>query len=393
MTTTAPVPPTAVVTPKRTRAVGLRSSFAVRVDWLIVLAAAGISALGLLMIYSSTHSHVFTDGSVIGTYYVKRQALALAVGVGAGAGAMFFDYRRLRELWPLLYGLALPLLLAVRFVGQGRGGTTAWFDVGPFQFQPSELAKLALIIAVAGYCHQHVGELDAWRLGVALALAAVPMALVMAQNDLGTMLVMGLCVIAVLVVAGLRPVHLGVLLLISLSVLATMLATGTFENYRLERLTSFAHQDASVRVQDLNDSDYTLRQSKDAISHGGLEGMGLYKGQLTQLGFVPEQRTDFIFTAVGEELGFGGGALLLALYALLAWRIWRTAKTTDDFFGALIAIGFVALFAFQVFENVGMTMGMMPITGIPLPFMSYGGSAMIAYWVAVGLVLGIHFRR
>ncbi len=386
-------PGTTLVAPRPARAANLRNSRLARVDWLLLLAAAGISVLGLLMVYSSTHTHVFPNGHLIGSYYLKRQALALVAGIVVGGLTMAFDYRRLRELWPLLYGLTLPLLLAVRFVGQGRGGTTAWFNVGPFQFQPSELAKLVLIVSIAGYCHQHVGELDAWRLGVAVALAAVPMALVMAQNDLGTMLVMGVCVVAVLVVAGLRAKHMLVLLLVSLSVLGALIVSGAFENYRLDRLTAFVHQDASKRAQDLSDSQYTLRESKSAIAHGGLDGQGYGKGELTQLSFVPEQHTDFIFTAVGEELGFVGGALLLALFALLVWRTWRAATTSDDFFGALIAIGLVALFAFQVFENMGMTMGMMPITGIPLPFMSYGGSAMIAYWAAVGLVLGIHFRR
>src|SRR4029079_3041267 len=188
-------------------------------------------------------------------------------------------------------GVVVRFMRAVRSVGEGRGGTTAWFNLGPFQFQPSELAKLALIVSIAGYCHQHLGELDAWRLGVAVTLAAIPMVLVLAQNDLGTMLVMGLCAVAVLVVAGLRAKHLLVLLLISLSVLGALVVSGTFENYRLDRLTAFVHQDASKRAQDLSDSQYTLRESKAAISHGGIQGQGFDKGQLTQLSFVPEQHT------------------------------------------------------------------------------------------------------
>jgi rod shape determining protein RodA len=386
-------PATTVLSPRPARAAALRSSPLARVDWVLVFAAAAISVLGLLMVYSSTHAHVFPNGHVIGTYYVKRQVLAVAAGVAVAAIVMLFDYRRLRELWPLFYALTLPLLLAVRFVGQGRGGTTAWFNVGPFQFQPSELAKLVLIVSIAGYAHQHVGELDAWRLGVTVTLAGLMMALVFAQGDLGSMLVMGVCAIAVLTVAGLRPAHMVVLLLISLSLLGALVASHSFETYRLDRLTAFVNQNPSARAEELNNAQYTLRESKAAIQHGGLEGQGYGKGQLTQLSFVPEQHTDFIFTAVGEELGFAGGALLLGLFALLVWRIWRIAKTTDDLFGALICVGLVALFAFQVFENMGMTMGMMPITGIPLPFMSYGGSAMIAYWAAIGLVAGIAYRR
>ncbi len=382
-----------VVTPRPARVAGLRNSPLARIDWLLVLAAFGISVLGLLMVYSSTHKHLFPNGHVIGTYYVKRQVLALGVGLVAATIMFLFDYRRLRELWPIFYGITLLPLLAVRFVGQGRGGTTAWFNVGPFQFQPSELAKLVLIVSIAGYCHQHLGELDAWRLGVAVTLAGIMMGLVFAQGDLGSMLVMGVCAVAALVVAGLRPVHLVVLLLISVSVLGALIVSHSFETYRLDRLTAFVNQNPSARAQELNNAQYTLRESKSAIAHGGLEGQGYDHGQLTQLAFVPEQHTDFIFTAVGEELGFVGGALLLGLFALLVWRTWRIASTTDDFFGTLICIGFVALFAFQVFENMGMTMGMMPITGIPLPFMSYGGSAMIAYWASIGLIAGIAYRR
>ena len=292
-----------------------------------------------------------------------------------------------------LYLGMVPLLLIVRFVGQGRGGTTAWFNLGPFQFQPSELAKLVLVVSVAGYCHEHRGELDAYRLGVALLLAGVPMGLVMAQNDLGTMLVMAVCVIAVLVVAGLRAKQLAVLALVVASMVGVLVSTGVFESYRVDWLVGFLKQDVSKPVVDLSDTEYNYKQSRAAISHGGLTGTGVYQGPLTQLAFVPEQRTDFIFTAVGEELGFVGGALVLGLYGLLCWRLWRMAATMLDPFGVLIAIGLLAMFAFQVFENVGMTMGMMPITGIPLPFLSYGGSAMIAYWVAVGFIAGISYRR
>ena len=365
-----------------------------RLDWLLWFAAGATSGLGLLMIHSATRNRARLSGRAISElYFVQRQGVAVLVGVVIAVIATAFDYRKLRDLWPLFYGLSLPLLAAVRFVGAGQGGTTAWFNVGPFQFQPSEMAKLVLIVAMAGYCHRHQGELDAWHLAQALALAGVPMGLVMLQNDLGTMLVMGVCVIAVLVVAGLKPVHLLVLFLVAASVLGGLLMSGKFASYRLDRLTSFLDQSTNARVQDLSSSEFNLRQAKAAIASGGLTGQGLQHGPLTQNERVPEQRTDFIFTAVGEELGFAGGAVLMILYALVVWRTWRTAVTTTDLFGALIAIGLVAMFAFQVFENVGMTMGMMPITGIPLPFMSYGGSAMIAYWAAVGLVQSIHRHR
>ncbi len=362
------------------------------IDWLMLMAAGAVTALGLLMIYSSTRTHLALN-STSTMYYVERQGIALGIGLVLALLATVIDYRKLQELWPLLYGATLPLLFVVRFVGHDRGGTTAWFNVGPLQFQPSEIAKLAVIVALAGYCQQHRGELDAWRLAVALTLAGIPMGLVMLQNDLGTMLVMGVCVIAVLVVAGLKPLHLAVLALLAVTLVGALISTGTFSSYRADRILTFLDQGSKVALKNATSAQYSLLQSKNAIAHGGLTGQGLFNGTLTKTDAVPEQRTDFIFTAVGEELGFRGGALLLALYALIVWRTWRTALTAGDFFGTLIATGLVAMFAFQVFENVGMTMGIMPITGIPLPFMSYGGSAEIAYWIAIGLIANIHMRR
>jgi rod shape determining protein RodA len=384
---------------------GERQEGAIRlrhVDYLLIATPLAITALGMLMIYSSTRTRLSLE-HVNRFYYVQRQGLALAIGLVAMLVAMFVDYRKLRDLFPLLYLATLPLLLAVRFVGTGRNSTTAWFQLGPLQFQPSEIAKIVLVVALAGYCHQHRGDLDAWRLAITLGIAAIPMALVMLQNDLGTMLVMCVVVAAVVLVAGIRPLHIATVFLVVATLVGSLAVTGKFSGYRLDRLTSFLHQ-GPVSTQTANPAEqkkllneaaarYNLTESKSAIMHGGFTGTGLYQGTLTKLSYVPAQHTDFIFTVVGEELGFVGGALLLALFALLVWRTWRTALLSTDFFGTLLCIGILAIFAFQVFENVGMTMGIMPITGIPLPFMSYGGSALITYFIAVGLVSNVHMRR
>ncbi len=220
------------------------------------------------------------------------------------------------------------------------------------------------------------------------------LALVYAQNDLGTTLVLLVCASAILVVAGVKPVHIAVLLLLGATLVGAAIVTGKVEAHQLDRLTGFVDQKtAGVAVPEQTGTQLTLRASKSAIASGGLTGTGLFNGIQTNNGFVPEQHTDFIFTAVGEELGFAGGATLIALYGLLAWRLWRIALLSSDFFGTLVAIGVLAMFVIQVFENIGMSMGIMPITGIPLPFMSYGGSALIASFIAVGLVLNIHMRR
>jgi rod shape determining protein RodA len=376
----------------RRRASADASVFA-HLDLALLTLPIAISALGLLMIYDASR-HETAIGGLSRLYYVERQGAAIVLGLVAMAVVMAIDYRRIRDAWPLIYLGVLPLLAGVVVLGRNHGGAQAWFQIGPFQFQPSEIAKVVLVVAIAGYCHQHRGDLDAWRVAVAVGLAGLVMAIVYAQHDLGTMLVIMVCAAAVLVIAGLKPVHIAVLLLLAASLVGAAVVTGKVQTYQLQRLTGFANQSTSnLSVQQQTPTQFNLGASKAAIASGGFAGAGFGHGVQTKDGFVPEQHTDFIFTAVGEDLGFIGGATLLLLYALLAWRLWRIALLSSDFFGTLVAIGVLAMFAIQIFENVGMTMGIMPITGIPLPFMSYGGSAVIASFIAIGLVLNIHMRR
>lgn len=362
------------------------------VDFVLLTLPLLLSGMGLLMIYSSTRARLARDG--IGElYYVQRQGIAIAIGVVAMVVTMAVDYRRLRDLWALVYVAIVPLLAGVFVLGASKKGAQAWFDVGPLQFQPSELAKIAVVVAVAGYCHQHRGDLDAWRLTVAVAMAAVPIGLVLLQNDLGTAAVLGVCVGAVLVIAGIKLRHALVLLMLGLSAIVAVVATGTLDEYKIDRIASFIDQSAGEPASQQSQAEYSLDQAKSAIIAGGFDGAGLFNGTLTKNAFVPEQHTDFIFTVVGEEFGFVGGATVLGLYGLLAWRLWRIAVLSSDFFGTLVVVGVLAMFAFQVFENIGMTLGIMPITGLPLPFLSYGGSAVIAMFMAVGLALNVHMRR
>ncbi len=376
----------------RRRATVDTSIFA-HVDLALLSLPIAISGLGLLMIFDASHAETARAG-LSRLYYVERQSAAVAVGLIAMMVVMAIDYRRIRDAWPLLYLGILPLLAGVVLLGRNHGGAQAWFQVGPFQFQPSEIAKVAVIVAIAGYCHQHRGDLDAWRVAVGIGLAGLVMAIVYAQHDLGTMLVIMVCAAAVLVIAGLKPVHIVVLLLLGASLVGAAVVTGKVQAYQLDRLRNFTDQSTTgISVHDQTPTQHNLSASKSAIASGGFEGAGFGQRPQTKNGFVPEQHTDFIFTAVGEDLGFIGGATLLLLYALLAWRLWRIALLSSDFFGTLVAIGVLAMFAIEIFENVGMTMGIMPITGIPLPFMSYGGSAVIASFLAIGLVLNIHMRR
>jgi rod shape determining protein RodA len=356
-------------------------------DFMLVGAAIALSIIGLVMIWSTTRNRVSGDE----LYFVKRQALFLLVGIGAMVGVLSIDYRRLRDHSMVAYIATVVLLVAVLApLGSNIKGHQAWFQLpGGFSVQPSELAKFGVIVALAGYCNQYRGELDAWRITTILALAAVPIGLVFLQPDLGTVLVLVVIIVGLLAVAGLTGRQLLVLVLLAITGIYAVVNLGILKEYQLDRFTSFVDP-GSANAQG---NAYNQEQSKQAIAHGRFGGEGLGDGSQTQGGFVPEQHTDFIFTSVGEELGFLGAVVLLGLFAIVMWRTWRTARLSRDFFGALVCVGVLSMLAFQMFENTGMTMGIMPITGIPLPFVSYGGSSLITSFACVGLVANVSMRR
>jgi len=357
-------------------------------DLTLLLSTLGIAIIGVLMVYSSTRQKQETAG-LDPTFFLKRQALYLLLGLVALAVVGLVDYRRVRDFAPILYGGAvLALLLVISPIGTSRRGTQAWFQIGSFQFQPSEMAKVVLILALAAILAGARGSLDSAGVLAALGIAAVPMALILVQPDLGTSMVFVAIVMAVLLVAGARPQHIAVLVLLGLTAIVLIVELGVLKDFQQDRLTAFLDPQS-----DTQRSSYNLRQSQIAIAAGGVAGRGLFQGTQTNLSFVPEQHTDFIFTAVGEELGFLGGMSLLALFGVMTWRIWRAAVLARDQFGRLVCVGVLAMLVFQIFENVGMTMGITPITGIPLPFMSFGGSAIIAGFMGIGLVLNVHMRR
>jgi rod shape determining protein RodA len=300
------------------------------------------------------------------------------------------DYRRLRDFaWPV-YAVGLMLLaLVVSPLGTEQRGTQAWFQLGSFQLQPAELAKVTVILAVAALLAGSEVPLSIRRVGLALLLFGVPTALIMVQPDLGTALVFVAIAMGMLLIGGARARHVVVLTAVGVIAVVGVLTSDVLETYQRDRLTGFLDQDGTG----LQAEAYNLDQSKAAIASGSTSGKGLFEGTQTRLGFVPEQHTDFIFTAVGEELGFVGSATVLGLLALMCLRIWRTAQIAHDRLGMLICVGVLSMLVFQTFQNVGMTMGIMPITGITLPFMSYGGSSVIASWLAIGLVLNVHMRR
>lgn len=357
------------------------------IDVGLALATIGIACFGLLMIYSATRDKLSVQGLDPG-YYLKRQAAFVVVGIVVMAVVASLDYRRLRDFAPVFYvGTVIALLAIMSPLGKRSRGAQAWFQIGAYQLEPSEFAKIALIIALAGMCASYKGRLGGRELVTVLALAAVPFALVYRQPDLGTSLVLGAILIGVLLVGGLRTRDLAVLVAIGVIAITAVLHFGALHQYQRDRLTAFLDSKSNVTAT------YNLNQSKIAIGSGGVSGKGLFKGTQTNLSYVPEQQTDFIFTAVGEQLGLVGSVLLLSLFVLIVWRTWRAATSARDPTGTLICVGVLAMLVFQTFENVGMTMGIMPITGIPLPFMSYGGSAIVCSFAAIGLVLNVQMRR
>lgn len=357
-------------------------------DLVLVSSVVAISGLGVLMIYSATRRKLEANG-IDPQYYLNRQVLFVVLGVGVMLLATTIDYRVFRDRAPAIYvGTVLVLVLVLTPLGSASRGAQAWFQLGAFQFQPSELAKPAMIVCVTAYASIHRGDLDGRRMATVLALALLPMALILRQPDLGTDLVFAAILPGVMLVAGARPRHLLVLLGLGVLGIALVLQLGLLQQYQKERLTAFLDP-----TGDTQRSAYNLNQSKIAIANGGVMGRGLFNGSQTNLSYVPEQHTDFVFTVVGEELGLAGSATLLALFALVVWRMWRAAALARDLSGTLVCVGVLAMFVFQIFENVGMTMGIMPITGIPLPFVSYGGSATLAAFAVTGLVLNVHMRR
>lgn len=358
---------------------------ALHLDWSIVALSVLLVAIGIATIFSTTKG----SGPTPDTSYVTRQVVALLLGLGLMIGLAILDYRRLREFVPLLYGGSLLLLVAVLVVGSELRGAQAWFAVGPFTLQPSEPSKFAFIVTLAAYLSIHRDDLTLRRLAIVLTVAGLPMGLILLQPDLGTMLVFAVITFTMLAVAGLPLRYLGGLVVAAAIGTSIVLGSGLLAEYQRDRLLVFIDTSADMS----RDQSYNVEQSQTAISLGGVTGWGWGNGPQTQDGMVPEQETDFIFTAVGEELGFVGAATLLALFLALCLRITRAAQLARDDFGTLLCSGVLAMFAFQIFENVGMTMRIMPVTGIPLPFVSYGGSSLLTTLASVGVVLSVHMHR
>jgi rod shape determining protein RodA len=357
-----------------------------RSDWGLVVAALGLSLIGALLVWSATRHQA-------GTAYLLRHLLNTVIGMGIAAAVTRTGYQLLRAAAPLLYLVSVAgLVVVLTPVGSTVNGSHSWILLpGGFSVQPSELAKAALCLGLAVILGERLdrhAQPDGRDLGPAVLVAAVPVGLVLLQPDLGSALVLGALACGVLAVAGTPKRWLAAGLAALAAAVVLTLTTPVLSGYQRDRLTAFVNPHA-----DPQGIGYQTRQVRTAIGSGGWQGQGLFQGRQTQGGFIPFQQTDFVFSVAGEELGFLGAAGLLLLLGFLVVRALLVAARAPDAFGRLMAAGVAAWFLFQVFENVGMNLGVMPVTGLPLPFLSYGGSSMFACWAAVGLVNNAHLSR
>lgn len=357
-------------------------------DPFLIPVVLALTALGCVAVRSASAPLLEAQG-IDPDYYLKRQLIFFSLSTIAFGIVLLFDYRKFAVYTPLVYGGMLVLLLVVLTpLGQRVAGAQRWISLGVFQIQPAEFMKMAYIGLLAALFSRERNRIGFAPVFQALTFAGVPALLVYVQPDLGSAMVLFAVAFGILLVAGVEIRWLAVVVLAATTAAVLALQFGVLKDYQVARLKAFLDSDGDPKVTGFN-----LAQSKIAIGSGGLAGKGLGNGSQTNLAYVPEQRTDFIFTAIGEEMGFVGAIAVLALFSLILWRCIRTAMLSKDLFGTLVATGVATMLGCQLFVNIGMTVGIMPITGIPLPFVSYGGSSLVTSYVGVGLVMNIHMRR
>ncbi|MGP4083635.1 rod shape-determining protein RodA [Streptomyces sp. KR55] len=371
-----------------------RDSLARRLDWPILLAAIALSLIGSVLVYSATRNRTeINQGDPY--YFLIRHLLNTGIGFALMIGTVWLGHRTLRTAVPILYGASVFLVLLVLTpLGTTVNGAHSWIQIGGgFSLQPSEFVKVTIILGMAMLLAARVDAGDRQHpdhrtVVQALGLATVPMLIVMLMPDLGSVMVMAVIVLGVLLASGASNRWVFGLLGAGTIGAIAVWQLHILDDYQINRFAAFANPDL-----DPAGVGYNTNQARIAIGSGGLTGSGLFQGSQTTGQFVPEQQTDFVFTVAGEELGFLGGGLIILLLGVVLWRACRIALDSTELYGTTVAAGIVAWFAFQSFENIGMTLGIMPVTGLPLPFVSYGGSSMFAVWVAVGLLQSIRIQR
>ena len=361
-------------------------------DPVLTIVVGLLLFLGTLLVWAATRDW-YARGGLDPQYYLKRHIINILIGAVLAYGVTVIDYRLLRAYTPILWGAAVLGLLIVLIPGLGteKNGAKAWIALpGGFQIQPAELAKVGIIIGMAMILSERSHDSDKpsnKNVLQSLAVAALPVLLIILQPDMGTILIIAASVVTMIAVSGTSSKWVVGLLLLAVSGGFIAVQAGVVSEYQVKRLQTFVDPNA-----DTQGSGYQLRQARITVGSGGLLGTGLFNGPQTSGRFVPEQQTDFIFTVAGEQLGFVGSGAILILYLILLMRAFSIARRTNDPFGRLVCTGVIAWFAFQMFENIGMTLGLMPMTGVPLPFISYGGSSMFATLIGFGLLQNVHAR-
>lgn len=362
-------------------------------DPVLTVAVGILLFIGTLLVYAATRDWYATNG-LDPEYYLKRHVINIAIGIMLAWGTTVIDYRLLRAYTPILWGLGVLGLLFVLIPGLGAevNGAQAWIPLpGGFQIQPAELAKISIIVGLSMLLSERSHNSDeptSKDVVRALAVAALPILLILLQPDMGTVFIISASVVAILAVSGAPVKWVAGLLILAVAGGIVATKTGIISEYQVKRLQAFVDPNA-----DAQGSGYQLRQARITVGSGGLLGTGLFNGPQTNGRFVPEQQTDFIFTVAGEELGFIGSGFIILLYIIILMRAFGIARRSSDPYGQMVCTGVIAWFAFQTFENIGMTLGLMPMTGVPLPFMSYGGSSMFANLIGFGLLQNVHARH
>nr|WP_236654562.1 rod shape-determining protein RodA [Streptacidiphilus anmyonensis] len=365
-----------------------------RMDWILVLAALALSGIGSLLVWSATRSRVeINHGDP--QYFLVRHLVNLAIGIGLCTGVVLLGHHRLRTAVPFIYGLSILGVLAVLSpLGSTVNGAHSWIVLGGgFSMQPSEFCKISIILICATILSARVDAGEMQRPNTrsilqALGLAAVPIGIVLMMPDLGSTMVMVVIILGLLLASGASTRWLGGLALVGAIGATAVVKLHILKQYQIARFAAFADP-----TLDPAGVGYNTAQARIAIGSGGLLGKGLFHGTQTTGQFVPEQQTDFVFTVAGEELGFVGGMVIIGLLGVILWRACRIAREATDLYSTVLAAGVVTWFAFQGFENIGMTLGIMPVAGIPLPFVSYGGSSMFAIWIGIGLLQSVKIQR
>jgi rod shape determining protein RodA len=360
-------------------------------DWTLAAVTLGILVIGTLLVWSATAPNdLLTHGHP--TAYLKKQVVNVFIGLVLAVLVLATDHRWVRILAPLVYVASVIGLLLVLVMGSTINGSRSWLMLGGMSIQPAEFAKLAVVIGMALIVAERTEGSRRRRVGtpevlLMLAVAGLPAALILLQPDLGTMLVLSATVFGVLAVSGVGRGWLVTLAAGGVAAATVAVSAGVLKQYQINRFMAFTNPGLDPRG-----AGYNTTQARIAIGNGGLFGQGIFGGSQTRSGFVPEQHTDFIFTVAGEELGLVGAGILILLFAVLLWRALMISFNSDDMFGRVAAAGIACWFAFQTFQNIGMCLGIMPVTGVPLPLVSYGGSSMFASLMAIGLLQNIHLR-